>query len=345
MEYNIDLIIAGCSTNCRHCYVDGGPAPIMPLKDVLLAFEKLQPAFAKWGKAISFTLDNEAYLHPHLPAIWRRIFRECPQNYFHHGSTTGLAFNHRRDKEELWALQQELGLDYGCITLHGGRENHDFITQTPGSFEESLDYARFVKGHGGKAQVNLMLSRLLTDDRAELDAILAQLQPDAVFLNVTNAAPNGRLWDYQQWRASLSDCQKLAGHLSRWGLDEDKTLARLRAGTHRALVEKLSREGLPRQPDHCFLTVHRDLTLWQGNTGVEQKLLGDLRQMTPEEVIAALEACSPNWDFYPAAFADPPAFDRVLAYAQAHPAQELVYPDADSLLSRMTQELLKEASL
>ncbi len=345
MEYNIDFLLAGCSTNCRHCYVDGGPAPIMPLKDVLLAFEKLQPAFDKWGKAISFTLDNEAYLHPDLPDILRYIYGGCAENDFHHGSTTGIAFNHRRDKEALWSLQQQLGLDYGCITLHGGRQNHDFLTQTPGSLEESLDYARFVRSHGGRMEVNLMLSRLLVDGREQLTALLEELAPDAVHLTVTNAAPNRRLWDYQRWRVCAADCEKLTGFLCRWGLEEDKTLARLADCTHQALVSKLEVQGPPQEPDHCFLSLHRDLTLWLGNTGVEQRLLGDLRRMTGQDVITALEGCTPNWNFYPSAFASPPPFDRVLAYAQTHPRQDLLYPDADSLLSRMTQELLMEGSL
>ncbi len=342
MEYNIDLIIAGCSTNCRHCYVDGGPAPVMPYEDVLLCLKKLQPAFDKWGKGITFTLDNEAYLHPQLPEILRYIYRECPENDFHHGSTTGIAFNHRRDKDQLWALQKELGLDHGCITLHGGQKNHEFLTQTPKSFAESLEYARYLRKNGGKMEVNLMLSRLLADDREELAAVLEDLRPDAVYLTVTNAAPNRRLWDYQQWRASLADCEKLQGWLSRWGLEERPTMERLRGCTHRAWTEQLERQGLPQEPDHCFLTVHTDLTLWQGNTGVEQRCLGDLRRMTEEELLAALEACTPNWNFYPWAFRQPPAFEQVLAYAKTHPAQDLLYPDADSLLSRMTQELLKE---
>lgn len=26
MEYNFDIVVAGCNTSCRHCYVDVGPA-------------------------------------------------------------------------------------------------------------------------------------------------------------------------------------------------------------------------------------------------------------------------------------------------------------------------------
>ncbi len=345
MEYNIDFLIAGCSTNCRHCYIDGGPAPIMPYEDVMLCLKKLQPAFRRFGKALSFTLDNEACLHPRLADILQYIYRECPENDFHHGSTTGIAFNHRLDKAQLWRLQKELGLDFGRITLHGGEKNHDLITRTPGFFAESLEYARFLRANGGRMEVNLMLSRLLVDDREAVTAALETLRPDAVFLNVTNAAPNRRLWDYQQWRVSLTDAEKLDGYLSRWGLDEDKTLDRLKNSTHRALVKQLEREGPPKEPGHCFLSLHRDRTLWLGNTGMERRLLGDLGQLTEEQIIAQLEACPSNWNFYPSAFADPPAFDRVLAHAKAHTRQELLYPDTDSLLSRMTQELLMEGSL
>lgn len=40
MEINIDLLVAGCNTCCLHCYVNGGPSPMMPMDDALLCIEK-----------------------------------------------------------------------------------------------------------------------------------------------------------------------------------------------------------------------------------------------------------------------------------------------------------------
>ena len=38
---NIDFLVAGCNTHCRHCYVNGGPGPIMPVEDALMCIDKL----------------------------------------------------------------------------------------------------------------------------------------------------------------------------------------------------------------------------------------------------------------------------------------------------------------
>ncbi len=40
MKVNFDILIAGCNTRCRHCYVNGGPGGLMPLETALLTFIK-----------------------------------------------------------------------------------------------------------------------------------------------------------------------------------------------------------------------------------------------------------------------------------------------------------------
>ena len=35
---NFDFLVAGCNTRCQHCYVNGGPGPMMPLADALAAY-------------------------------------------------------------------------------------------------------------------------------------------------------------------------------------------------------------------------------------------------------------------------------------------------------------------
>lgn len=344
MEYNIDILLAGCSTNCRHCYVNGGPAKSMEQSDAELCFDRLIPVFQHFGKEVSFTLDNEAYLYPELPTLFQRIRENCFENYAHHGSTTGIAFNHRQDKEELWKLQAEMGLAYGCITFHGGRDNHNFITRNPHSFEELVTYGHFVKTHGGQLSVNLILSKFLIADREELTCVLKELQPGEVFLSVPNCAPNKRLFDYQQWRANIDDCELLTGYLSAWGIPEAEKMDKLRAGTHEALLKKYFAEGMPAEPEQAFLTVHRDLSLWYGNTGVEQTLWGDLRDLSSQTIISLMEACKPTWNFYPHAFKTPPELSRVAAYAANCKDQSLVYSDLDSLLSRMVQEMERRNS-
>ena len=36
---NVDFLLSGCSTRCRHCYVAGGPGPMMETGDALLCIK------------------------------------------------------------------------------------------------------------------------------------------------------------------------------------------------------------------------------------------------------------------------------------------------------------------
>ncbi len=39
---NFDLLVAGCDTACRHCYVRGGAGPLMPFSDIVACLERLE---------------------------------------------------------------------------------------------------------------------------------------------------------------------------------------------------------------------------------------------------------------------------------------------------------------
>ena len=69
MMINIDFLLAGCNTRCRHCYVNGGPGPMMATGDALLCMEKLDRLAALLPDETSFTLDHEPMNHPEIARI------------------------------------------------------------------------------------------------------------------------------------------------------------------------------------------------------------------------------------------------------------------------------------
>ncbi len=71
MKVNFDLLITGCNTRCRHCYVNGGPGKMMPLADALDAMEKLDALAELLPDEVSLTLDNEPMNHPDIGVIIR----------------------------------------------------------------------------------------------------------------------------------------------------------------------------------------------------------------------------------------------------------------------------------
>ena len=63
MKYTFEVTIAGCATNCAHCYVDGGPAPQMKLSDYEFCIQKIKPVLDRLGGDVAVTLGNEIFCH------------------------------------------------------------------------------------------------------------------------------------------------------------------------------------------------------------------------------------------------------------------------------------------
>lgn len=336
MDFNIDLIIAGCNTNCRHCYVNGGPGRQMPKADFELCIDKLLPVFSHFDGSISFTIDNELYGHPDALDLLRFVKEKCWPYYSHHGSTTGIAFNHRSDKEELWRFQQENGIGFGCITLHGAEKNHNLITQNPNSFKESLEYASFVKAHRGKLYVALMLTSLLVEDRDEITELLRELAPDETYFAVPLFAPSRRMIDYQAYRAAYDECMKLKGYLRKWNVDESKYLSVFETYNSESILKRMAGKKsfvLEKMPDSCFLTIHQNLDLFYGNTGAEIAKIGNMNVLTPQDVINYMETCGSNYSYFSNNFSEMPDYEKFMEYLKRNVDKDYVYPDEDSFLS------------
>ena len=72
MNINFDILVSGCNTRCKHCYVNGGPGSMMKLEDAFLFIEKLDALAELLPFEASFTLDNEPMNHPDIASIIRK---------------------------------------------------------------------------------------------------------------------------------------------------------------------------------------------------------------------------------------------------------------------------------
>ena len=181
--------------------------------------------------------------------------------------------------------------------------------------------------------LSLMLSKLLIQDRDEISRILHHIQPDKVYFAIPNGAPSQRMLAYQKYRPTYEEYIQLTGYLSQWGLDEAALMKQFEAGSSNILSAtcKTQREFKVVQPEQCYLTVHPDLNLYIGNSGVETALVGNLRDLTTEAIIDAMENAVANFNFFPICFAEPPKFEDMIE--TAHSADNWVYPDMDSFIT------------
>ena len=344
MEVNFDLLISGCNTHCRHCYVNGGPGKNMDLELALLSLRRLDEIAALLPFPASFTLDNEPVNHPNLGDILRAASSTKHIRYHHHGMTTGIALMRRRDKAEVVQSYLDCGCGEFGITLHGSAAHHDEIVRREGAFQTSIEAAEFLKAKGVEINVSLMLNRFFPEDAAELDRILARLNPAFIWFAVPNYTPHANMSDFEPYRSTLQDLEALALWLPKWGQDRDGLLQNAEQSTVAAAIRQLEK-GLSlkalfaEKQDELYCTLHQDGLLYLGNTGVETICLGDIRTLHAAQVSEILARAPGNRDY--GAFYDPrrlPGEDELLRTLKTLP-RELLYADLPSVLYRGLAEL------
>ena len=344
MEVNFDLILAGCNTQCMHCYVNGGPGPLMPTDDALKCIERLDELASALPYPASFTLDNEPFNHPDIAAIIRAASSTRHISYFHHGMTTGIALMRRNDRDAVIRAYFEAGYDEFGITLHGSPAHHDAIVRRNGACRTALEAAEYMKACGARISVSLMLNRFFREDAEEIDRALVRLDPASVYFAVPNYTPHARMPEFEACRASLDDLRALAPWLARWRQDVDECLCTAGQHTVGAAAERLA-QGLSlralfqEEQQEQYLTVHQDGRLYMGNTGTETFLLGDLKTVDIARTADRIRRSPGNRDY--GAFYDIsrlPDEEALLNALRQLPAA-LLYSDLASVLYRGLAEL------
>ncbi len=344
MDINFDLIISGCNTRCRHCYVNGGPGRSIPLPDALRCIARLDELGAALPVPASFTMDNEPFNHPDIAAIIRAAASVKHIAHFHHGMTTGIALLRRPDKEAAVRAYLDCGYkDFG-ITLHGSPEHHDEIVRREGACEASVKAAKFLKSCGAELSVSLMMNRFFPEDAGWISRTLDQLWPDFIFFAVPNYTPHASMPEYEPYRASLADLQALSGRLQLWGQKPSECLCNAEKSTPAAMAEQLE-QGLSLQDlfaqkqEELYLSVHQDRLLYMGNTGAETACLGDLDTIDIAAAAGKISRAPGNRDY--GAFYAPdllPGQEELICALKRLPPDTL-YGDPASVICRGLAEL------
>ena len=300
MTVNFDLLVSGCNTRCKHCYVDGGPGGVMALEDALLALEKLDALAERLLFEASFTLDNEPMNHPDIETIIQSAAATKHIECFHHGMTSGIALMRRKDRSAIMRAYLDCGYrDFG-ITIHGNAAHHDEIVRRQGAYQTAIEAAEYIKACGAEIGVSLMFNRFFAEDAEGIDALLARLRPDYIYFAVPNFTPHEHMTDFEPYRASLDTLHRLRPWLARWGQKEEELSKEL--CTIGMLKERLERgldlvDLFQRPQDELYLTVHQDGDLFVGNTGVETERLGNMRTLDVKEAAERICELPGNRDY------------------------------------------------
>lgn len=342
MDINVDFLISGCNTQCKHCYVNGGPGPQMGIEDALTCIEKLDATAQFLPPGAEFTLDHEPMNHPCLGRILNAAARTRHIRNYHHGMTTGIGLMGRRDKDAVIQAYFENGYTEFGITIHGAGAHHDEIVLRPGAYEKTIAAAEYFKGKGAGIGVSLMLNRFFVQDAAALNAMLSKLEPDHIWFVIPIFTPHQNMEAFEPYRADMEVLRSLARYLPQW--NAPNILQKAERHTVGAVIAGLKsgmrlREKFQSPQHELYLTLHPDCKLYVGNTGVETELLCDLRFAEPEALAGRINALPANSDY--TAFYDLdalPAENDLIAAMESLP-QGNVYGDVESVLYRGLVEL------
>lgn len=339
---NIDMFIAGCSTNCKHCYVDGGPekpADIDNISYAMKRFEVLLPQIKTIGIEVSVTLDNEPMNHNDAIKIYDLTKKHLGDYYFHHASTTGIPLLKHKDKDLIVDRMIKYGYGQVGLTLHGGNDNHNELVGNAAGLSSLVETGKYLYQNNFDVVVSFMLSKLLIQDRNKITKILEELPHQGTYFAITNACPIERIQDYHKYRASLNDTYKLKGYLEKWGLDEEKIFKRLEVCHENHYIDVLrelpSWNHLKGSESFIYMSLDSELNLYYGNTGLEISKLGNLRSLSDLEIISLIRNLKPNdcyWDSYFRREALPDLEDFIRSVDEVR-TENFIYPDIDSFLA------------
>ncbi len=337
MNINIDFLVSGCNTRCKHCYVNGGPGPLMDIDDALTCIEKLDAVAQFLPTGTSFTLDHEPMNHPHLDKILNAAAHTKYINNYHHGMTTGIGLMARRDKDAVVQSYLENGYQIFGTTIHGIGRHHDEIVGRAGAYEKALASVKYLQEKGARVEVVLMFNRFFPSDAEELSVMLEQLRPHYIGFAVPIFTPHANMQAFEPYRGDIDALTAVANYLPQWNGEEIGKQADQYtiAATVTALKQGMNlRQKFQEQQDEVYLTLHPDGKLYVGNTGMETALLCDLRFADTSELAERINRLSPNRDY--SAFYDLdvlPTEEELISALETLP-QGYVYGDKESILYR-----------
>lgn len=343
MEINIDFLVSGCNTRCRHCYVNGGPGPLMQTGDALACIQKLDQIAAFLPEGASFTLDHEPMNHPEIGTILSAAAHTRFIQNYHHGMTTGVGLMARSDQESVVQAYLENGYHNFGITIHGISAHHDEIVNRKGAFDKAIAAARFLSQMGCRVQISLMANRFFAEDAEGISRLIDDLGVDEIYFAIPIFTPHANMMRFEPYRATLETFEKIYCYLPVWNQDAEEVMERARQNAVGNAEKKLQCIDLhtlwEQKQETLYLTLHQDCTLYVGNSGAETQILGDLRKLEPKTAAEMIQSLPGNYDY--GAFydvANVPDTERVRKAIRAIP-QNLVYGDFASVLYRAFADL------
>jgi len=306
MKYTFEFTIAGCATNCAHCYVDGGPGLQMRLSDYKFCLQKIKGVLGKLDGDIAVTLGNEIFCHSAINDILSFTSQLIPE-YFSFQDypvpTTGISLVDRNDVEQIIKNLQTSGASGCMLALHGIEQSHNEIVCRRNAFSKLFETADYFTEKGFSVLFNLIVSKVLCRDFRQLMQTIAFYPKADVRLTIPLYVPTKRLSKYQACRAEYDDCIRLAAIAEEYSVNTVKFLEYCNKYNEAAVFAKLREDGFRYSEEKQkavqwkFFNITQNGDLYLGNVGAHTKWLGNLLYTAEEKLLAGIQTSEPNYDY------------------------------------------------
>lgn len=338
MKYTIEISIAGCSTNCAHCYVDGGFAPYMSFENYKICIEKLKPLLKFLGNSASVTLGNELFCNPYIDEILEYNITQLGDHFSYSSyyvPTTGIALLARKDKEKILELLKKCGAKGFMLALHGDEGVHNSIVNNSIAYKKLFETEKFVSKYGFDVLFNIIVSKKLLNNFEKTLSCVQETQKSAR-LTIPVFVPTNRMRKYQSIRADVSDCLKIAKISDRIGIDTLNLIKHCNEHTELAVKDLICSgkydylKDKEYSPKWVFVNVTRDLNVYYGNVGAHTEYIGNLKELSEAQLIDSICKLSSNYD-YTSYFSDE-TFLKIDGLIHSVNADDKVYPSVPDCL-------------
>ncbi len=321
----------------------------MSFEDVEYSFARLARIYERLSQEsfeFSVTLDNEPANHPQAISVLHLTERYLTPFYYHHGSTTGIPFIRRADRDDLLRFLKMAGWDEVSFAIHGAKENHNVIVQRPGALQSLKKASTLFSEHQFTICVSLMLSKALIEDQLEVEKLLAEIDPDFTMMVIPLHAPNTRMVEYLKWRPTLHEALGILPKAKKWGCDVKRISDQLQQfHLHQVIqqVKEISFEVFdwPKSQDVAYYSLQPNLDLYYGNTGYEIRRVGNIRALSDDVIVELIKSSPANDSFFDYRLSHDERkylYKRIREETLEYP--DWIFPDLDSALCCLADLIL-----
>lgn len=286
LKYTFEISIAGCNTECAHCYVSGGPSSVIHFEKYIEAIQILKNILTKVDGEIYVTLGNEICNHPQITELISFTHEHMPSYYSYNQMlvpTTGIALIKRKDKSSVLDALKRAGCSGFMFTLHGNKEHHNLITKNKDAYDSLKEAVSCLYAEGFEIKINLMLNKFFSSDWQSICEFITLFPNADRRLTIPLYLPTDRMRRFQQYRADYKDCMKLKGWLKDVDIDEETFIKEVQENCENSVSDKLSGRNCfdyiaenKSSQQWAFFNIEQNLDLYYGNAGLHTRFLGNL---------------------------------------------------------------------